>query len=109
MSVFHVPVSLWQRLLDRYTLDFGMNTESMYLYLPGGSALLMDLATGAGGWGHMHRRVLQISRNGHKKRQGASMGIGLSGKVYQVSQNSLELYHYNLYLVLFIYEEALGK
>lgn len=109
MSVFRVPVSLWQTLLDRYTLNFGMHTERMYLYLTGGSALLMDLATGAGGWGHMHRRVLQIIRNGHKERQGASMGIGLSGKAYQVFQNFLERYHYNLYLVLFIYEEALGK
>lgn len=86
-----------------------MNAETMYHYLTDGSALLMDLASGVGGWGHMLRRVLQIIRNGHKERQGASMSIGLSGKVYQVFQNSLERYHYNLYLVLFIYEEALGK
>lgn len=84
MSVFIVPTGLWRTLLDHYTLNFGMHTERMYLYQTGGSALLMDLATGAGGWGHMRRSVLRIVRSGHKKRQGASMGTGLSGKVYQV-------------------------
>ena len=70
-----------QAPLGRCTWNFGTNTERMYLPLMSNSALRMDLASGEGRLGAIAQdRILQIMRNGSKKRRGTRMGIGLPWK-----------------------------